>query len=111
MFPAISFFISGNKEKILSIDQWGDNQWATMESTFTGCINLQSNFIDAPDLSNVNSFLNIFRDCQVCNTNIGNWNVSNLLWMSSAFQGCEAFNQNINNWVVDNVTVMGGMFQ
>lgn len=111
LFPQILFRNGGDKEKILTVEQWGNNQWISMESAFYGCSNLQGNFTDAPDLSTVVSFINIFRDCTVFNGSIGNWDVSNVQWMPFAFSGCEAFNQDINSWVVDNVTQMQSTFQ
>ena len=39
-FPRIYFNNGGDKEKILKIDQWGDNVWLSMESAFDGCTNV-----------------------------------------------------------------------
>ena len=36
-FPRIYFNDGGDKEKIISIDQWGSNRWSSMGSAFTGC--------------------------------------------------------------------------
>jgi hypothetical protein len=33
-FPAIYFYSSDDPQKILSVDQWGTNAWATMEAPF-----------------------------------------------------------------------------
>ena len=49
-FPRIFFNNNGDKDKILTIEQWGDNQWTSMKEAFEGCSNLQGNFIDTPYL-------------------------------------------------------------
>ena len=38
-FPRIYFNNGGDKEKIISIDQWGTNPWAQMSSAFSGASN------------------------------------------------------------------------
>jgi hypothetical protein len=54
-FPRIYFNEQGDREKILSVDQWGTNVWSSMEYAFKGCTNLVINALDTPDLSMVNN--------------------------------------------------------
>src|SRR5690606_33518510 len=84
-FPRIFFSISPDKDKILSVDQWGDIEWQSMRRAFFGCSNLEINATDAPDLSQVTD-------------------------MSSSFSNTGSFNQSINHWDVSNVINMQGMF-
>jgi len=52
----IEFF---NKERLISIDQWGNTIWEdSMEGMFSGCTNLQGNFTDTPNLSQVTNLCN-----------------------------------------------------
>jgi surface protein len=44
------------------------------------------------------------------NQDIGNWDVSNVTWMTGMFYGATSFNQDIGNWDVGNVADMSGMF-
>ena len=110
-FPRIAFNNGGDKDKILTIEQWGDNPWTTMEVAFYGCTNLTGNFTDAPDLSNVTSMRFMFGDAEMFNSSIGNWDVSNVITdMTGLFTQADIFNQDIGAWDVSNVTDMSVMF-
>ncbi|GAA4884668.1 hypothetical protein GCM10023311_03910 [Flaviramulus aquimarinus] len=109
-FPHIYFRNQGDKEKILSIDQWGDNQWTSMYAAFWGCTNLQGNFTDSPDLSNVTSTIYMFGDALLFNSDISNWDVSSVTDMVGMFAGAIAFNQNIGSWDVSHVRDMRSVF-
>jgi surface protein len=110
-FPRIYFNNTGDKEKILSVEQWGDIEWASMEEAFNGCTNLQINASDVPNLSLVTSLAAMFAGATNFNQNISGWDVSNVVNMRSMFNGASSFNQNINSWDVSNVVYMQGMFQ
>mgnify|MGYP000070697084 CR=1 FL=1 len=140
-FPTIYFDKSFNadyKLQILSIEQWGNNQWKTMEGAFYGCKNMVINANDVPSLSQCNSMKEMFYNCTAINNGtynkwnlwntstildmsdmfnssrfnqpIGNWNVSNVTNMSNMFKNNTSFNQDISNWNVGNVTNMSNMF-
>ena len=64
-FSGIKFANGGDRQKILSIDQWGSNQWAEMEQAFRGCINMVANYTDQPDTSLVTTMSAGFADCWV----------------------------------------------
>ncbi|WP_353779575.1 BspA family leucine-rich repeat surface protein [Winogradskyella sp. 3972H.M.0a.05] len=138
LFPHIFFANSGDKDKILTIDQWGTNQWASMVNAFNGCSNLNiiNPNIDAPDLSNVTEAFDMFRDAtsftgdyianwdtstitdmdsmfrgaSLFNGDISGWNTSSVTSMVTTFSGATSFNQDISGWDVSNVTIMFGMF-
>ncbi len=110
-FPAIYFNNSGDKDKILSVDQWGNQQWETMLRAFYGCSNLSGMDSNPPDLSNVTSMESMFRNAVSFNEPIGNWDTSNITSLYNTFNGATAFNQAIGNWNTGNVEVMRGLFR
>jgi len=107
IFPRAYFL---NCTRLLSIDQWGNNVWQSMENAFNGCINLKGNFTDAPDLSNVTNMKYMFHLASSFNHNISRWNVSNVTHMNGMFSEAHEFNQNIGNWNVSKVINMEEMF-
>ncbi|NNF35053.1 MAG: BspA family leucine-rich repeat surface protein [Saprospiraceae bacterium] len=80
-FPAIFFNNSGDKQKILSIEQWGYIEWATMTNAFYGASNLRLIAHDSPDLSRVSSLINMFREATSLNSDLSLWDVSNIITM------------------------------
>lgn len=102
-----------------SIDQWGTNQWGSMQGAFYDCKSLTITATDIPDLSQVTNMSEMFKGVSgyVQGTPIGsqdmsnlvNWNVSNVTNMESMFQS-SYFNHSINQWDVSNVTNMRSMF-
>jgi surface protein len=109
-FPAIYFRNSGDKEKILSIDQWGNIAWGSMYNAFFGAKNLTSNATDSPDLSNVTDMSNMFREARAFNGDVSNWDVGNVTNMSSTFSSANLFNGDVSGWDVSNVTNMLALF-
>jgi surface protein len=108
-FPRIYFTGTGDKDKILSIEQWGDIAWKDMSLAFFGCSNLTYNAIDVPNLSDVNNLYAMFFQATLFNGEIGNWDVSNVTNMQSLF-GSTAFDQDISSWDVSNVTNFSQIF-
>ena len=109
-FPRIYFNNGGDKEKLLTIEQWGDIQWTSMRSSFFGCTNLTSSATDSPDLSEVTDLFAMFFQATAFNGDIGNWDVSNVTNMQSLFGGATSFNQDIGDWDVSNVTNLTSTF-
>ncbi|WP_430907461.1 BspA family leucine-rich repeat surface protein [Maribacter sp. 2-571] len=110
LFPRIIFGNDDDQEKLLTIEQWGNNQWASMEEAFKGCSNLTGNFTDVPDLSNVTSMRRMFDGCTLYNSDMNNWDVDNVTDMRQLFQAAASFDSAIDAWNVSNVTSMQGMF-
>ena len=101
-----------DREKILSIDQWGSIQWKSMNSAFIGCYNLDMLATDVPDLSQVTSLANMFNVCPslIGNDSFREWDVSTIMYMGAMFAGTNLFNIDIGNWDVSNVREMSAMF-
>lgn len=107
----IAFYSCGDSKKLLSVEQWGNNEWESMSHAFDGCSNLVINATDAPDLSNVTSTSYMFARASVFNQDISSWDVSNVTSMANMFGGASTFNQDLSSWDVSNVTIIGSMFQ
>ena len=101
---------STNAPKLVSIEQWGDIEWDTMENAFYGASDMVYNATDTPDLSGVGSMSSMFRGASSFNGDLSDWNVSSVTNMSNMFQLAFDFNQPLNAWNVSSVTDMGSMF-
>ena len=113
-FPRI-YFNAGNgndnSNSIIAINQWGSQQWSSMELAFSGATNLAGQTTtDLPDLSRVTNMRSMFRYAEKFNQDIGNWDVSNVTNMGTLFEYTDVFNQYIGDWDVSNVTDMQWMF-
>lgn len=112
-FPRIYFNNSGDKEKILSVDQWGSIKWSSMSHAFDGASNLKINATDTPDLSGVNDLSNMFLGASSLTTlGKGQWNVSKIISMNGMFNGAKSFigGGGIERWNTGNVVDMSYMF-
>jgi len=109
-FPSIYFNDYGDKDKLLTIEQWGTGHWTSMEDAFRGCSNLAGQAIDTPDLSGVTDMSWMFQNASAFNQDIGSWDTSNVTDMGEVFYGATSFNQDIGSWNTGSVTDMGYMF-
>lgn len=96
--------------KLITVEQWGNIHWFTMQNAFQGCGELISVPSIAPDLSIVTDCSNMFDSCSKFNSNISNWNTSNIIKMDNMFARCSSFNQPLNTWNMGNVTSLVSMF-
>lgn len=111
VFPRIRFTLeSGDHQKILSVDQWGDIGWQSFEQAFHSCSNLHVWATDVPDLTNVTNLTAMFAFASSMNESLNDWDVSNITNMASVFSHASSFNQPLDSWDVSGVTTMGGMF-
>ena len=107
---AISLGDHPDAARLVSIDQWGDTSWTTMESAFGGASNMVYEATDVPDLSRVTDMSRMFAGAFDFNGDISSWDPSSVTDMSRMFAGAASFNQDISAWDVSSVTDMGGMF-
>lgn len=110
IFPTTEFFIDHDANKLLSIDQWGTNQWRTMRFAFAECSNLEIKAQDAPNLELVTDMEGVFYKASNLNSNLGHWDVSRVLNMRAAFAYASRFNGDISSWDVSNVIDMQYIF-
>ena len=97
-------------EKLVSIVQWGDARWKSMDSAFAGAANMAYLANDIPDLSHVASMHKMFHNADSFNGNLSAWDVSRITDMKYMFYGADSFNGDLSAWNVSSVTDMFGMF-
>ncbi|WP_436514338.1 LamG-like jellyroll fold domain-containing protein [Ekhidna sp. To15] len=108
-FPAIQFADTGDKNKILTIEQWGSNAWESMVDAFNGCSNLTYNASDSPDLSGVTTLLRMFRNASSFNGDLSGWDFSGISNFGGIFENATSYDQNLGSWDVSGATNMNGM--
>lgn len=112
-FPAIYVGINNvSISQLQSIEQWGTIEWLSMEKAFSrefGSSILQVNALDTPNLTQVSSIMEMFRNAKTFNNDLSGWDVSNIENMDGVFR-FSSFNQDIGGWDVSNVTTMSNMF-
>ena len=104
------FFSPGDREKLVSIDQWGTQVWRDLSQAFDGCDSMIYNTQDIPNLSMISSTSLMFSNTKKFNGNLSLWNVSSVTDMSYMFYGASSFNQQLNSWDVSSVADMRRMF-
>ncbi|MFD2568059.1 BspA family leucine-rich repeat surface protein [Pseudotenacibaculum haliotis] len=102
--------ITLNKDKIIAVNQWGTNQWTSMDNAFWGCSNLEVLDTKSPNLAFTTNLFGMFAYCSSMNQPLNNWDVSNITDMRFMFYYATSFNQPLDQWDVSNVTRMGFMF-
>ena len=110
LFPSIFFNNRGDRLKLLSVDQWGDNAWEQFTNAFSGCQNFDIVATDVPDLSKVTTLYKCFSNCSSLTRGCADWDVSNVLVFAYMFEGCSNFNEDIGSWNVSNGGSMDYMF-
>ncbi|AUP79614.1 BspA family leucine-rich repeat surface protein [Flavivirga eckloniae] len=109
-YPAHYSNAFSDRSKLLSIDQWGTQQWESMRQAFYYCSNMTYKATDVPDLSKLTNMSHMFSRASKFNGDINSWDVSNVTNMSGMFYSARSFNQPLDKWKVDNVTDMSSMF-
>ena len=99
-----------NAFKLLTIEQWGDVSWTSMNSAFYGARNMIYNATDIPNLSGVTDMYAMFASIDSFNSDLSDWNVSGVTDMSAMFASIDSFNSDLSDWNVSGVTDMYAMF-
>ena len=109
-FPRIFFDGGGDRRKLLTVEQWGDIAWSSMNAAFRGCRNLTITATDSPNLAAVTDMSYMFALCDQLTGDLSTWNIGNVTNMEQTFAGATVFNGNVGTWNVSNVTNMRYMF-
>ena len=110
-FPRIYINGGAESDKIVSIEQWGNIEWTSMEFAFASSPNLVVNATDAPNLSNATTLRYMFSNCDaLTNEDFSHWDVSTITNMFAMFYNANNFNGNVSNWDVSNVINMQALF-
>jgi len=112
-FPAMNAETNGlSMPQLTEVVRWGDIDWESMAYMFTNAMDLEITAQDTPNLEGVSSMEGMFITFGTSNFNsdISNWDVSNVTNMKFLFAGTDAFNQDISSWDVSSVTSMESMF-
>ena len=113
-FPQLYFLNQGDKDKIVSIDQWGTFAWQRMNNSFHGASNVVNKAIDTPNLSTCFNMSLMFQGATsiggVGDTGDWNWNTGNISNFIHVFFQAASFNKDISNWNTISATNMAGMF-
>ena len=99
-----------NAAKLVSINQWGETRWTTMENAFWQANEMVYRATDIPDLTRVKNMRNAFIGASAFNGNISGWDVSSVTEMVGMFSDASSFNRPLDLWEVSSVTGMGHMF-
>lgn len=105
-FPAIYFNDSGDKDALISVDQWGNISWKTFLKAFWGCTNMEvGEFAGVPNLAHVTSMKRAFQSCnRLIGTSMSAWDVSTIDNMDHAFQNAWAFNADLTGWATHSLS-------
>lgn len=99
-----------DKQKLISVRQWGDIRWQNLTQAFNGCSELEITATDAPRLAAVTSMHKMFAGAVKVNVDLNHWDVASIQDMSYLFSNAKAFNGDISEWNVGQVQDMRFMF-
>lgn len=109
-FPSIYFNNARDKDKLISIDQWGTGTWSYLTYAFAGCGNMVYNATDYPILANNTSLYGMFYRASSMHGDLSNWDVSQVSDFRYMFHLATLFNGNVTSWNMSNATSLEGMF-
>ena len=109
-FDRIRIGYDSAAHRLISIDQWGNASWTSMEGAFQGATNMVYRATDAPDLTMVTDMSYMFQYASSFNGDLSSWNVSQVTSMFGMFWNAASFNGDISTWNVSAVDNMGSMF-
>ena len=98
----------GDKDKILSVESFGDLGYKNLSGAFHGCTNLED--FEGGVTSDVTDMTSMFEGATRANPDVSNWDVSKVTDMTSMFEGATDANPDVSNWDVSKVTDMTNLF-
>ena len=105
-FNRIKFNDSDDKDKPKDVKQWGNIVWSSFSKAFKNCTYMLVTATDVPNLSNVTSLQEMFRQMRIADPDVSNWDTSNITTLQDMFHEAEDANPDVRNWDVSNVTNM-----
>lgn len=105
----LKFNDSGDKLKILEIQQWGTLEFPT-DALFKGCANLNITASDSPIVTTTN-FFEMFRGCSSLLGGVGGIDITGVTSLNRCFYGCTNFNGDLSGWDTSSVSNMSDIFR
>jgi surface protein len=96
--------------KLVSVDNWGQLGFTSMDHAFHSCSNLVSVPAASDGLEAVTDMSWMFHGANSFNQDISGWDTSSVTDMYAMFSSASAFNQDIGSWDTSSVTDMDWMF-
>ena len=99
---------TGDKDKILSVENFGDLGYKNLSGAFHGCTNLGD--FEGGVTSDVTDMTSMFDGATAANPDVSEWDVSKVTDMNLMFNGATAADPDVSNWDVSSATDMTNLF-